>query len=61
MSSGRISDSTKELIDRLGTTLLGIVTMNAAHNAASDSGRPSVLSDVTAKDEFRVISERILS
>lgn len=61
MSSGRISDSTKELIDRLGTTLLGIVTMNAAHNTASDSGRPSVLSDVTAKDEFKVISEQVLS
>ena len=61
MSSGRISDSTTELIDRLGTTLLGTVTMNNAHNLASDSGRPTVLSDDTAKDEFMSISERILS
>ena len=60
MSSGQISESTKDLISRLDTVLLGTVAMNSAHNAASDSGRPSVLSDKKSKEEFLSISERIL-
>ncbi len=59
MSTGRISDSTKDIIDMLGTGLLGVVKFDGAFNRYSDDGVVTAYKDADIAEEFAEISKGV--
>ncbi len=59
MSSGIISDSTKWVVDTLGSELIGIVKLNPAFNSYSDSGKVPVIEEDDIFLNFKQIVQKL--
>lgn len=60
MSTGTVSESTKRVIESLGTTLLGTVMLSPQFNSMSDSGKIPVVEDNEIARQYDTIAEGII-
>ncbi len=60
MSTGTISQSTKEVVERLSTNLIGTIKRDEKFNEFSDSGIPSVEKDAAIKEQFSKVAKRLV-
>lgn len=60
MSSGTISENTKEVIEKLGTNLIGTIKKDEKFNEFSDKGTPSVENDASIKEQFLEIAKSLI-